>query len=285
MRLLRSARAGIAVACASMLAAATLAPMASTASSSSAGAEAAPLQSISIKVAKKAITVRGAKGLDAGRIKVSVTGRGVAEIMLFDRGYDEQDFRKDLGKFEEKNDIKALKRFLKNTEILGGVQPGSTGTIVLPEAGDYTVFSFGSRALGRFSAAAGKSSPAPKHDAKIVARTGPTWGGSSSLPKKGTLLFKNADKTVPHFVLMQQVAEGTTTDQVLEVFGGPPEGPPPEFLLPGNLETGSLSPGRSMTVDYKLPPGQYALLCLFPDPNMQGMPHAFMGMIEMVTVG
>ncbi|WP_107772405.1 cupredoxin domain-containing protein [Nocardioides sediminis] len=285
MRLLRSARAGIAVACASTLAAATLAPIASTASSSSAGAEAAPLQSISIKVAKKAITVRGAKGLDAGRIEVSVTGRGVAEIMLFDRGYDEQDFRKDLGKFEQKNDIKALKRFLKNTEILGGVQPGSTGTIVLPKAGDYTVFSFGSRGLGRFSAAAGKSSPAPKHDAKIVGRTGPTWGGSSSLPKKGTLLFKNADKTVPHFVLMQQVAEGTTTDQVLEFFMSEAQGPPPEWFLPGNLETGSLSPGRSMTVDYKLPPGQYVLVCFFPDPNMQGMPHAFMGMIEMVTVG
>lgn len=283
MRLLRSARAGIAVACASTLAAATLVP-AATAASKSSSAE-APLQSISIKVAKKAITVRGAKGLDAGRIKVAVTGRGVAEILMFDKGYDFGDFMKDVGKFESKNDIKALKRALRNTEILGGVQPGFDGTIVLPKAGDYTVFSFASRGHAEFSAAAGKSSPAPKHDAKIVARTGPKWSGSSSLPKKGTLLFKNADNTVPHFVFMQQVAEGTTTEQFLEFFTSEEEGPPPEWFLPGYLETGSLSPGRAMTVDYKLPPGQYVLACFFPDPNMQGMPHAFMGMIEMVTVG
>jgi hypothetical protein len=286
MRLLRSARAGVAVACASTLAAATLVHAASgPASGAASEAARAPLQSISIKVAKKAITVRGAKGLDAGRIEVSVTGRGVAEFLMFDKGYDFADFSKDVEKFERKNDIKALKRALRNTEILGGVMPGASGTIVLPKAGDYTVFSFASRGHAELSAAAGKSSPAPKHDAKIVGRAGPKWGGSSVLPKKGTLLFKNADKTVPHFVLMQQVAEGTTTDQVLEFLMSEEQGPPPEWFLPGYLETGSLSSGRSMTVDYKLPPGQYALLCFFPDPNMQGMPHAFMGMIKMVTVG
>lgn len=281
MRLLRSARAGIAVACASSLVAA---PLLVPITASAERAE-APLQSISIKVAKKAITVKGAKGLDAGRIRVDVTGRGVAEILMFDRGYDFGDFSKDVGKFERKNDIKALKRAIRHTEILGGVLPGTSGTIVLPKAGDYVVFSFASRGHAEFTAAAGKSSPAPKHDAKIVARTGPKWGGSTALPKKGTLLFKNGDNTVPHFVLMQQVAEGTTTDQVLEFYMSEVQGPPPEWFLPGYLETGALSPGRSMTVDYKLPPGQYALLCFFPDPNMDGMPHAFMGMIKMVTVG
>jgi hypothetical protein len=43
-----------------------------------------------------------------------------------------------------------------------------------------------------------------------------------------------------------------------------------------------ISPGRSMTVDYDLPPGQYVLLCFMPDPKMHGMPHALMGMIKMV---
>lgn len=283
MRLLRSVRAGIAVACASTLAAATLVP-AATAASTSSGAE-APLQSISIKIAKKAITVRGARGLEAGRIKVEVTGHGTAELLMFDRGYDFGDFRKDVGRFEGKNDIKALKRAIANTEILGGLQAGSRGTLVLPKAGDYTVFSFASRGHAEFSAAAGRRSPAPKHDAKVVSRTGPKWGGSSSLPEKGTLLFKNADSTVPHFVLMQQVAEGTTVDQVMQALMSEEQGPPPEWFRPGSMETGSLSPGRSMTVNYKLPPGQYALMCFFPDPKMKGMPHALMGMIKMVTVG
>ena len=74
MRLLRSARAGIAVACASTLVAA---PLLVPVTASAESAEAA-MQSISIKVAKKAITVKGAKGLDAGRVKVEVKGRGTA---------------------------------------------------------------------------------------------------------------------------------------------------------------------------------------------------------------
>lgn len=282
MRLPRSARTGIALACASTLVAAPLL-VPTTASAAPAVRAEAALQSITIKVAKKAITVRGAKGLDAGRVRVDVKGRGVAEIMMFDKGYDGRDFRKDLAAFERKNDIKALKRFLANTEILGGVQPGGSGTIVLPKAGEYAVFSFGSRDLGQFTAGrATRSAPAPAVDGKIVGRTGPKWGGSSHLPAKGTFLFKNADRTVPHFVLMQQVAEGTTKEQVLEVLMSEEQGPPPEWFLPATLETGSLSPGRKMTVDYDLPPGQYVVLCFFPDPNMKGMPHALMGMVEMI---
>ena len=202
---------------------------------------------------------------------------------MFDRGYDTRDFRKDLAAFERKNDIKALKRFLANTEILGGVMPGGSGTVVLPKAGEYTVFSFGSRGLGAFTAGtATRSAPAPDVDAKIVGRTGPKWGVSSTLPAKGTFLFKNADRTVPHMVFLQQVAEGTTTDQFLAAFFSEEQGPPPEFVLPGHLDAGSLSPGRKMTVDYDLPPGQYMIMCLFPDPNMKGMPHAMMGMAEMI---
>ena len=48
------------------------------------------------------------------------------------------------------------------------------------------------------------------------------------------------------------------------------------------METGTLSPGRSMTADYDLPPGQYVIMCFFPDPKMGGMPHALMGMLRMI---
>jgi hypothetical protein len=278
MRMVRSARAGIAVVCASTLVAAPLlVPTTATAQR----AEAA-IQSITIKVAKKAITVRGAKGLDAGRVEVKVTGRASAEIMMFDRGYDVGDFRKDLTAFERKQDMKAFKRFLANTEILGGVQPGGSGTVVLPKAGEYAVFSFGSRGFGRFTAGkATRSAPMPDVDGKIIGRTGPKWAGSDHMPAKGTFLFKNADRTVPHMIEMQQVAEGTTVDQVMEALQSESQGPP-SWALPARMDTGSLSPGRKMTVDYDLPPGQYVVMCFFPDPNMKGMPHAFMGMVEMI---
>ena len=48
------------------------------------------------------------------------------------------------------------------------------------------------------------------------------------------------------------------------------------------METGTLSPGRSMTVDYDLPAGQYVVMCFFPDPKMGGMPHSLMGMLRMI---
>jgi hypothetical protein len=265
------------VCAASLVAAPLLVPT----SASAVRAEAA-MQSITIKVSKDAITVRGARGLDAGRVKVAVKGKGTAEVLMFDRGYDLRAFKKDLGAFERRHDIKALKRSVARTTILGGLQPGTSGTIMLPRAGSYTIFSFASRGHAILKAGAARKSSTPDVDGKIIGRAGPNWGGSAHLPAKGTFLFKNADRTAPHFVLLQQVAEGTTTDQVLEALQSEEQGPPPSFILPAHLETGSLSPGRKMTVNYDLPPGQYVVLCFFPDPNMKGMPHAFMGMVKMI---
>ena len=167
-------------------------------------------------------------------------------------------------------------------EFLGGFEDGGSGTVVLPKPGEYTVFSFASRALAHFDAGTVKKAPTPKTDGTIVAKQGPKWSGSSTLPAEGTFLFKNADKTVPHFVILQQVPEGTTTDQVL-TFLQSEEGPPP--FLEGALETASISSGRKMTVDYDLPAGQYVVMCFFPDPNMGGMPHALMGMLRMIHLG
>jgi hypothetical protein len=281
MRLHSTLRTAVAVACAVTLGAAPLlVHTTATAKTAEAGEAAeAAIQSITIKVAKRAINVRGARGLDAGRVKVEVKGAGTAEIVRLARGYKDREFKRDLAA-ASKGNIKALKRFVRNVEFFGGFEAGGSGTVVLPRAGEYTVFSpFASRDLAHFRADALKRSRTPDADGKIVGRTGPKWGGSNHLPAKGTFKFKNADRTVPHFVLLQQVPEGTTTDQVL-AFLQTEQGPPP--FLEGSLETGSISPGRSMTVNYDLPPGQYVIICFFPDPNMGGMPHALMGMLKMI---
>jgi CO dehydrogenase/acetyl-CoA synthase epsilon subunit len=280
MRLHSTLRTAVAVACAAALGAAPLL-VHTTATAKTAEAAEAAIQSITIKVAKRAIIVRGARGLDAGRVKVAVKGRGTAEIIMFDRGYDYRDFKRDVAAVEKGN-IKALKRALAHTEFFGGFEAGGSGTVVLPKAGEYTVFSFASRGHADFRAGAFRKAPTPDVDGRIIGRTGPKWGGSSHLPAKGTFKFKNADRTVPHFVILQQVAEGTTTDQVLEVLQSEEQGPPPAFFLPAGLETASISSGRSMTVNYNLPPGQYVVMCFFPDPHMGGMPHALMGMLKMI---
>ena len=37
-------------------------------------------------------------------------------------------------------------------------------------------------------------------------------------------------------------------------------------------------------MNYRLPRGNYVLVCFWPDANMGGMPHAFMGMYRGIKV-
>jgi hypothetical protein len=262
-----------------------LAPAATNASPATVTSRAA-MPHVKATLTKKTITLKGAKGLSPGRVELSVKGKGIVEIAMFAKGYDAADFVKDVTAFGAKNDVKALKHALARTQILGGFSGGGSGTIVLPKAGSYTPFSLGERGVvvGDPFVVSGKarSTKAPKTDGTIIGTNGPAWAGSEHFPAKGSLLFKNKRSTgVPHFIALQQVVEGTTTDQVLEFLQSGDEGAPP-WGLPAGMETGSISPGHDMTVDYDLPPGQYVVMCFFPDPKMGGMPHALMGMLEMV---
>lgn len=262
-----------------------LAPTGATASGAPTTSRAAMPQ-VTATLTKRTIRMNGVDGLRAGRVKLSVKGNGVVEFLMFEKGYDVSDFAADLTKFETKGNLKAFRRALAHTQILGGVGGGGSGTIVFPRAGSYTPFSIGERGpvFGDAFRLRGpvRTSSVPRTDGRIIAKNGPSWGGASHLPAKGRFLFKNRFNTgVPHFVLLQQVQEGTTVDQVMQYFQSGDEAPPP-WGLPAFLDTGSISPGRSMTVNYDLPAGQYAVLCFFPDPKMGGMPHALMGMIKMI---
>jgi hypothetical protein len=59
---------------------------------------------------------------------------------------------------------------------------------------------------------------------------------------------------------------------------------------PGSVRVAyALTPQRvglsdGSTVDLKLPAGQYAMFCFFPDPSKGDMPHALEGMIKEFTV-
>jgi hypothetical protein len=287
MQMVKRMRRTVAIVSAAALACTPLllSPTGASASGAPTASRAAAMPHIAATLTKKTIRLKGTDGLRPGRVKLSVKGRGVVEFAMFDRGYDAADFVRDINKYGAKNDIKALKRAVKNTTILGGISGGGTGTIVLPRAGSYTPFSIGERGLvtGRDLVVRGakRSSKTPKVDGKIIGKVGPSFGGSSSMPAKGRFAFKNkADE--PHFVVMQQVAEGTTTDTVLQFLQTDDGSAPPPWALPAGLTTGTLSPGRSMTVDYDLPPGQYVVMCFFPDPEMHGMPHALMGMLRMI---
>lgn len=282
----------VALVCATALASSPLllAPTttgASGATTTTAPAAPAAMPHLTAKATKRGISVKGTDGLRAGRVHLTVTGRATVEFVRFDEGYGPDDFVSDVNKCGEKCNVKALRRAIDNTTIIGGTTAGEA-TIVFPRAGTYAPFSVGERGVvvGKSFAVSGppRRAATPRVDGSIIAKRGLAWGGASSLPADGRFQFKNRRSAgVPHFVQLQQVVEGTTADQVLESFQAGPTGPPPPFLE-GTLITGTLSPGLSMTVDYDLPPGHYAVMCFFPDPDMQGMPHAFMGMIKIIQL-
>lgn len=264
-----------------------LAPAGAHASTTTTTSRAA-MPTITARVTPRSVTLSGVKGLHAGRAKLVVKGKGDTTVTFgtLKAGYSWESFSHDLMAGFGKNDAKAIKRVYARADALGGLAPGGTGTIVFPHPGKYFAFVFGDKGPSEpvwFTVGAKRATRTPNVDGRIVATNGPAWGGSASMPAKGTLLFKNAATTkVLHFVEMQRVVEGTTVDQVLATFQGPESQEPPPWLLRGSLSADVLSPGRSMTVDYDLPPGQYVLLCFMPDPRMNGMPHALMGMIEMI---
>lgn len=247
----------------------------------------AAMPTITAKVTSHGVSLRGVRGLHAGRANLVVKGKGHNSVTFgtLKAGYTMPEFLKDAQQGFEKNNLKAIKRVYANVDALGGLAPGQTGTIVFPHPGRYfalvtagrisqpTMFTVGSKRKTRM----------PHIDGRIVAKDGPGWSGSSNLPAQGTLMFKNAATThVLHFMGMNQVKEGTTVEQVLAALQGPENAAPPEWVLSGEMGTDVIAPHRAMTVDYDLPPGQYVVLCFMPDPNMHGMPHALMGMIEMI---
>lgn len=283
-------RRAVAIVCATALASSPvlLAPTTAGASDAATSSARAAMPHLTALLTKKTILVKGADDLTAGRAHLEVRGRGVVEFVTFDKGYDVAAFAKDLNTYFAKNDLKALKRAINKSTIIGGIAGGGSGTVVFPRPGAYTPFAIGDRGLvtGKTLVVDGpkRSSKAPRTDGSIIGKNGPSWGGASQLPSRGRFQFKNkADQ--PHFVDLVQVAPGTTTDQVLSYLQSGEEAPPPWFIPDGgSMITGTLSPGRSMTVDYDLPAGQYVVMCFFPDPKMGGMEHALMGMLRMITL-
>ncbi|HET8521831.1 MAG TPA: hypothetical protein VFL82_01280 [Thermomicrobiales bacterium] len=136
-------------------------------------------------------------------------------------------------------------------------------------------------------------SAAPEPKAAVsVGLTEFSFSGLDQPVATGTNVWKlmNTGKQ-PHFLEIDEVPAGTTTQQIesLLTSGGP--GTPPPNATPPPLattiqfisDTSAISPGQSMWVTFTLQPGTYAALCFFPD-EQTGMPHAMEGMVQVFTV-
>jgi hypothetical protein len=99
-----------------------------------------------------------------------------------------------------------------------------------------------------------------------------------TLPHKGWTLFRNkADQ--PHFLVLQQVAKGTTRHQVTKYFNSGGQGQP-SWIRSGSDDTGVIAPGTQIYWHYRVPRGRYLIICFWPDVKT-GMPHGLMGMFKL----
>ncbi|WP_374454110.1 hypothetical protein [Nocardioides sp.] len=222
----------------------------------------------------------------AGWAHLDVTGAGRALVVRFADGYDIDAFTEDyesIGSGGRKG-RRAYARILDGTSFLGGVGLGGSGSIKLPRPGPYTVMAIGTRS-GIVSATfrAGPSTPAtrarPATGGRLEVLPGLRWGGSSVLPHEGRLLLANRSPRLPHDLVLQRVREGTTAEAYRAWLSS--NEAEPNFNLPGRLETQWLSPRRRMTVDYRLPRGQYVVMCFLTDPWSQ-IAHVLAGELRMI---
>jgi hypothetical protein len=213
------------------------------------------------------------------------------------RGYTKREAVRDVtrGLITEQSNVRALRRFERNTELLGGVSsaPGTPGVMwARLHAGRYwavdtNLMKLGPRKLHTVDVRGHRVAGALPAGPTLRAIHETQWAPKpASIPARGVLRFVN-DSTDNHFIAMGKLLPGKTVDDfaawVKAVQGGAQTPPPLDMSSPG-LDSGALSPGHAMAMRYHVPPGDYVLTCFWPDADMGGLPHAFMGMYRGITV-
>ena len=188
----------------------------------------------------------------------------------------------------------------KNAVFVGGpndAAPGKSTTVTVKlDPGLYAVTCFIPGTDGKPHAAHGmigqvqaaiqtqSVNVAPVADSKIVLGdfsftlpAGFTGKGVVDVSNQGTQvhelnLFKLAPgKTVKDATAFLLTKPGTP----------PPAGPPPFTEITGTV---GLTPGQNAWLDMHLAPGNYLLICFFPDPKKGDIPHAAEGMVKGFTI-
>jgi hypothetical protein len=244
------------------------------------------------------LTLTGETAFPAGRLTLTVKAvdhESELSVVTLHPGYSFKDLRDDIRAFGESFDrqgnpskagLKALNHAINHVTSYGGldVSKGKTdhAVLLIPEASGTTIAYNDSGNLPKQQTVLSVGSAAgpqtlPAADAKVVATTHKRFQGDDVLPATGVIRFKNTSTESPHFMSMQHVKEGTTRKQVIDGL----QSNSFSFARKGTAGTEFLTTDQSMNLQVNLPAGEYALMCFFPDPKT-GMPHAFMGMVNIV---
>lgn len=205
------------------------------------------------------------------------------QIVRLHRGYTLQQAMADVQK-SFRGDVPAIVRVDHGISFRGGApaRPGRPGEVTVTlSAGRYYFIDQNGRGLSWVDVVGRTHTRPSPADATITAHT---YGFDvSALPTSGLLRVRNISDQ-PHFVNLQRVRTGTTPAMVARALRHQSPGPKPSWLLHAGTDSAVVSPYRHAVLAYDLPAGEYLLACFWPDDET-GMPHAYMGMWKLVTVG
>ena len=225
-----------------------------------------------------------------------VTSRRAASFQILQPapGYTAGEATRDANAAFTRNDLRALRRFEANTTLLGGIaslpnRPARM-SVRLPK-GSYWALDVSPRLLDPAKAAGFVVSGqfvGGRHSGHVIRAVGDTtWGKiTPRIPTRGRIWFQNLS-TDNHFIVLARLAKGKTMVDFRRWLQQAKQGKqvPPPLSMAGGLDTGVVGPDRSMSFDFRLSPGNYVLMCFWPDADRGGMPHVLMGMYRGLRVG
>lgn len=216
------------------------------------------------------------------------------QLVLPAAGYDKDRAAADITKGLGQGRVKALRRFEAHVTLYGGALTTptvpATATVDLvpgtywavdtnaPTTADYfRTFTV----TGDVGTAA---KPAPT--AVVTAKNETDWAKRPlTIPHRGTLEFRNHSSD-NHFVVLVKLRKGKTYADfkhwLARVMKG--EDPRPPITDRHGYDGAVVGPGLTDQTNYRLPRGDYVMLCWWPDAEMGGMPHVFMGMHRAITL-
>ncbi|HET6627598.1 MAG TPA: hypothetical protein VFG63_14500, partial [Nocardioidaceae bacterium] len=201
-------------------------------------------------------------------------------------GYTKAEAARDINLGLNMGRIRALKRFERNIDLVGGVSSTADQAGVMwarLSAGTYWAVDTNTRTTRvrhlRTVQVAGPRVAGQAHPTAVIRAINETdWAPRPrQISHRGRLEFRN-NSADNHFIILARLADGKTMADFKAWIDGGAQTPPPIDERAAGLDTGVVSPGMRMTLRYNLPRGRYVMLCFWPDADMGGMPHVFMGM-------
>ena len=214
------------------------------------------------------------------------------QILKARRGYTQQEAVRDVARMFESP--KVMKRFERNITFIAGVsaQPGDPGVMwaKLPRGRYWVVDTMPEKMQAKdvgILRVGGKRINGDLPGAKTLrAVSEHGWADApNTIPASGRVVLRNSSDA-NHMYGIARLADGKTVDDfaawIEELKKGNETQPPVSFDV--GTESGIVGAGKAMSLKYDLPPGDYVLVCWWPDTDMHNMPHVMMGMFKGLTL-